>query len=173
MAPVKIFGRRGAFPRVGAWTTVNGKLGVIFAITDGVAEVHGVDDNGETTDTVKVPVDQLTIASHADFAHLARTGHLSPFDAAVMGYSISDEQLKALTALQRKRLNRSLDDQDAAQGLIEESEEHMAQLKRDRVAKHPEAIALEAQIETERQAFVASVEARRQAMFDKLSAPKQ
>jgi len=172
MAPVKMFGKRATFPRPGAWTVVDGRLGIIFDIKDGVAEVHTISDTGETEGSMKVPATSLVIASHADFSHLARTAHLSPFDAAVMGYTISDEQLKGLSALQRKRLNRSLNDQDAAQALIEESQEHMQALQRAKVAKHPDAVALEAEIEKERLEFVASVEARRTALFKKLSEQK-
>lgn len=82
-----------------------------------------------------------------------------------MGYALSEEQAGELTALERKRLGMKLTDEQAADAVIEESAERLAadqDAHRQRViASHPDAIALEAQIEKERLAFVRDVEQRR------------
>ncbi len=193
MAPIRSGGPRAAFPRPGAWTKLSdGRVGIIFKInTINVedpaappkakgdktpvemipikeAEVHIVDGKRETAETIKLPADQLTLAAYDDIrAHIP--SDQSMFNVAAMGYALSDADLKSLTALQRLRLGKSLNDSDKAQALIEQSEEELDALKRARIGRHPDAIALEEQIEKERAAFVASVEKRRQDMFDKLS----
>jgi signal transduction histidine kinase len=172
MAPVKFFGKRAQFPRVGAWAVTISppdKLGVLFEVKDTEVELHLVDEKGETTETVKTSPSNVRMATYDEITHLTRTSHLSAFDAAVMGYAITEEQVKALSALQRKVLGKSLDDADAAQGLIEESQEQLKMLQAAKLAAHPEAVALEAQIEEERQAFVASVEKRRTDLAAKLT----
>lgn len=184
MPPVKMFGKRAAFPRAGAWTFLNDTLCVIFEVKDvgGVSTVfaHPITETGESisitgedgkigTKTFTIPASECVPATLDQIHSNARNKDWPVFDAAVMGYPLSDAQLKSLTALQRKQLGRSLDDSDAAQALIEESEQELLARKRARVAVHPDAVALEAQIEEERLAFIASVEQRRQALFDKLS----
>lgn len=184
MAPVKMFGKRAPFPRAGAWTVINDTLCVIFEVkdVDGVSTVfaHPVTETGESinvtaedgkivTKTFSIRADQCVPATLDQIHANPRNKDWPVFEAAMMGYAISDAQLKSMTALQRKQLGKSLDDSDAAQALIEESEQNLLALKRARVAVHPDAIALEEQIEEERLAFIASVEQRRQKLFDKLS----
>ncbi len=178
MAPVRFFGKKGVFPRVGAWAvTISppGQVGILFAVSDKEVELHLQDTKGETIDPpFKTTPSNVRVASYDEIeSHLSvRKSPMSPFDAAVMGYTVTDSQVKSMTALQRKLLGKSLDDADAAQGLIEESQAQLLLLQAQKIAAHPEAIALEAQIETERLAFVADVEARRNAMVAKLSASK-
>jgi hypothetical protein len=184
MSVVRFGGSVAPFPRAGAWCTVAGRLGVIFELVrvrlpDGSlevqsAEVHYVDDVGQTVEVAKdVPIEEIAIAALDDFAHLARAAHLTPFQAARNGYRLSEAQVAGLSALEKRRLHYPLTDAEAAQALIEESDAHTALLRQQAIASHPDALALEAEIEEERQAFIASVEARRSALAAKLSSPKQ
>jgi hypothetical protein len=179
MTVVRFGGPIAPFPRAGAWCTVDGRLGVIFELVKvrqpdktlavEAAEVHFVADNGETIEVAKdVPIDQLAIAALDDFAHLERAAHLTPFQAARTGYRLSEEQVASLSALEKRQLNLPMTDAELAQALIEESDVQAAVLREQAIAAHPDALALEAEIEAERAAFVASVEGRRSALAARL-----
>lgn len=191
-ARIQFFGPKAKFPRPGAWAWVisASRLGIIYELTDAkskdgsvvpAAVIHFVKDDGTTEmklneDTMRAEsgeVVALTNIRKATFTEInahARNAHVTAHDAAALGYELDDEQVKSLTALQRKRLDLTLNDEDAAQALVEESQEQLAALQAQRVAKHPDAIALEEQIEQERLAFVASVEARRTATAQQILA---
>lgn len=186
---VKFFGPRKPFPRAGAWTIAKGRLGIIYelvTVTDTTgaevpsANVHFLKPDGTTQlrlDEEKAqvvagevfPVSELRIATFDEIRTHARNLHITPFDAAVLGYELNSTDVRSLTALQRRTLNLSLSDEDAAQAEVEQQELNVLAEQRAKVAAHPDAIALEEEIEKERLAFIESVERRRQQMFDKLS----
>lgn len=192
---VRMFGPRAPFPRKGAWVKLdNGELGIIYDIVtertidssnpDGEpivkreAHVHVIDENRETkmvlvgnkavTQTLVIPTDALVKATYDDIKQHLHPTDIPPFAAGMMGYELSSATLKSMTALERARLGKSFDDADKAQAAIEESQEKLAQLQRERIAQDPDAIALEEQIEQERVAFIASAAQRREAMHQQI-----
>lgn len=177
--------RSGAreFPRNGAWALLGDRLGIIFEKTsvkgekgspDKVqVELHLVDKNGETEEVVKgVPVEKIKQASLADIRHLKRCAHMTPFDAARLGYEISDKDRRSMTPLQRKETNLLLDDSDAAQAEIDESTVRLKQAKerarQQKIANDKRAIELEEQIEKDRIKFMKDAEAKREALAKKI-----
>lgn len=192
-ARVRFFGEKATFPRPGAWVIAKEKLGIIFELTpaktaDGAevpaAIIHFVKSDGTTEmklneETMQVvsgeviPVSEFRKATYTELHAHPRNAHWSAYDAGVAGYELSTSEISSLTTLQRKRLHLSLNDEDKAQAEIEQIEHDRLSHLRAVVANHPDAIALEEQIEKERVAFITSVESRRQAMFDTLTAPTE
>lgn len=176
-------GARRPFPRVGAWTVVEGRPGVIYEIRTAAREgaegakgaevveavVHLVDKKGETEREVVVEARSLEPAPYDAVRALDRAKDLTPFLAAQVGLVLSAKQRKELTPLEKLRLNLELSDEERAEAEIARSAEEMERLKAARLAVHPEAVALEEQIEKERLAFIRDVEKRRTALARKLT----
>lgn len=191
--PVKMgFGKRAAFPRSGAWAIhiPTSQLGIVFKVNDTEINFHYQDAKGQSVLHVEktldkegneherltanniVSRDEVRAATYAEIVAgtpAERISVFTAFDAALMGYEVDDTSIQSMTALQRRTLGLKLSAQDEATAKVEEAEMQLEILKRQRVATHPEAIALEEQIEAERVTFIESVEKRRQDMFSKLS----
>lgn len=50
----------------GMWVVVDGKVGIGAEYYDGIADIHFVNEIGETYDIQKVPYDQIRIAKYSE-----------------------------------------------------------------------------------------------------------
>lgn len=118
------------------------------------AEIHLVDcgegeTHGETIGWFRnVPFGEFRRATLDEIRVCQRTAHVTPLMARRLGYNVTPEQQK------------TADEEEVAE---KAEQEHAT-----KIAVHPDAIALEAQIEAERQTFVASVEQRRSDLAKRL-----
>lgn len=79
------------FPRRGAWAVVDGRVGIIDAITPTGADFHLTDDKGDTTLVLpNVPFGALTQATHEQIP-AARLTKITPEHAARLGYRAGRE----------------------------------------------------------------------------------
>lgn len=184
VAQTILSGSRRAFPARGFWCVVDGKLAIIaatgfwdthvvtepnphapvagtmqsvrkdrFAPDEPFAEIHFVetegDARGETTEIRKnVPFDAITIATFEQLVAIDRANHVTELQARRLGYVLTEAELAEATA--------------------QETTETEGLALARKVAAHPDAVALNAAIAVEAEAFQKSVDERRTALFHTL-----
>lgn len=177
---------KSQFPRRGAWVVVAGALGIIASLgKESVVEVREDDPNapGKTR-----PVKKTMLDTDAPFAevHLVDTKEGPTHgDTTTIQKNVSFTVLRQATFDELRDLKRpgltemhpliahragyTLNNEHSAQIPEWEAAEKANAEAAAKIAAHPDAIALEADIEKERQAFITSVEQRRTEVAARLT----